>query len=137
MLISHRIIITIQFCILYPFCTLVNTFPLNSYATASWKWYVSCVLLNCHTVICSWPILAINNEETFLQDFLVKTSESLENLKMFSQYYMHSDVFSRFKSSTTHSVTGDKLLCGWELANINNIFIQSPNTQYSSIYLYI
>ena len=45
-----------------------------------------------------------SNMETFLQDFLeAKASELVENLdEMVQQYYVHSDVFSRFKFPTTH-----------------------------------
>ena len=44
------------------------------------------------------PLTTISNEETGFQDFSV-ILELLENLEVFSQYYMGSDVISRFNSS--------------------------------------
>ena len=47
-------------------------------------------------------IYTISTKETCFQDFLVAfASELLENNEdIFLRYYMHSDVFSRFKCST-------------------------------------
>ena len=44
----------------------------------------------------------VSNEETFRRDFLAFASELLENREeMILRYYMHSDMFSMFKSLTT------------------------------------
>ena len=74
-------------------CELVNPLEINDYCA------------NDHTVILNDSPTTISNKgnisSRFSINFKVSTSDLVANLEEMFFYYMHSDVFCRFKSSTT------------------------------------